>query len=229
MASGSELNISVIVPTLDAAKTLETTLRGLHEISDIIVVDGGSVDATIEIATECGARVVRANKGRGQQLAAGADAATSDWLLFLHADTILSPGWLPIVMAFAHDVENQNCAAAFRFKLDSTSLQARCLERCVAVRASVLGLPYGDQGLLLHRGLYRTIGGYKSLPIMEDVDLVRRIGRSRLVILRADAVTSAVRWQEQGWTRRSTRNLLCLSMFFAGVPPRIIARVYGAA
>jgi hypothetical protein len=101
----------------------------------------------------------------------------------------------------------------------------------VAWRCRVLALPYGDQGLLIHRDLLAAVGGIRPLPLMEDVDLVRRLvrrgGRARLVALDAVAVTSAERWRREGYAGRSARNLLCLSLWFAGVPPRIIARVYG--
>jgi hypothetical protein len=90
----------------------------------------------------------------------------------------------------------------------------------------VLALPYGDQGLLIHRALLSAVGGIKPLPLMEDVDLVRRLGRDRLVPLAADAVTSAERWQRAGWRARSALNLFCLALYFAGVPPRLITRVY---
>jgi hypothetical protein len=118
-------------------------------------------------------------------------------------------------------------AGYFRFVLDSADRRARRLERIVAWRGRVLGLPYGDQGLLIHRDLLRAVGGMKPMPLMEDVDLVRRLGRRRLRALPADAVTSAERWERDGYLRRSTRNLLCLSLWFAGVPPRLIRRLYG--
>ena len=105
--------------------------------------------------------------------------------------------------------------------------QARLVERGVGLRASFLGLPYGDQGLLIPRTLYEAIGGYAPLPLMEDVDLVRRLGRSRLRILDADAVTSTERWERDGWLRRSARNLICLGLYGAGVSPERIARLYG--
>jgi hypothetical protein len=97
----------------------------------------------------------------------------------------------------------------------------------VAWRCRVLGLPYGDQGLLIHRDLLREVGGMRALPLMEDVDLVRRLGRSRLVALPQAAVTSARKWETEGYLRRSCRNLLCLSLWFIGVPPRLIRRLYG--
>jgi rSAM/selenodomain-associated transferase 2 len=213
-------DLSAIIPTLNAAASLPKTLAALGEVGEIIVVDGGSTDRTLAIAAASGARILTAPIGRGSQIAAGIAAATRPWLLLLHADTSLSPDW----RAACHIVATQ--AGYFRFVLDSNDRRARRLERAVAWRCRVLGLPYGDQGLLIHRDLLRSVGGMRPLPLMEDVDLVRRLGRSRLVPLDADAVTSARKWETQGYLRRSVRNLLCLSLWFAGVPPRLISRIY---
>jgi hypothetical protein len=125
------------------------------------------------------------------------------------------------------DPANRCRAAAFRFALDDFSPQARRLERIVAWRANALALPYGDQGLLINREFYLSLGGFRALPLMEDVDLVRRIGRRRLVILPISARTSAARWRSQGWTARSLRNLTCLSLYYLGVPLRLLHRLYG--
>ena len=118
-------------------------------------------------------------------------------------------------------------AAYFRFALDSDDPRARRLERLVAWRCRVLALPYGDQGLLIHRDLLAQTGGMRPLPLMEDVDLIRRLGRRRLASLAADALTSADKWRRDGWNIRSVRNLFCLTLWFAGVPPRWILRLYG--
>jgi hypothetical protein len=99
------------------------------------------------------------------------------------------------------------------------------IERGVALRVRMLGLPYGDQGLLVSRTLYDNVGGFRPLPLMEDVDLVRRIGRVRM--LKADAITSAERWRRDGWFHRSGRNLACLGLYYAGVPTERISRFYG--
>lgn len=218
--------LSVIVPTLNAARTLPATLAALGG-GEVIVVDGGSSDGTAAIAADGGARVISAPRGRGQQLAAGADHAHGTWLLFLHADTVLGAGWRTEVETFTADPRNATRAAAFRFAVDDLSPQAQRLERLVAARGRILGLPYGDQGLLLHRDFYRSLGGFRPLPLMEDVDLVRRIGRARLAILDTPAVTSAERWRHDGWLRRSLRNLTCLGLYLAGIPPRLLVRVYG--
>ncbi len=217
--------LSVVIPALNAAADLPATLAALGEAPDeVIVVDGGSADGTREVAAAHAARVLAAPRGRGWQLAAGVAAATQPWLLLLHADTRLDPGWA--AAATAHVRENPDCAAYFRFALDSDDRRARRLERLVAWRCRVLALPYGDQGLLLHRDLLRAVGGIRTLPLMEDVDLIRRLGRHRLVGLNVTATTSAAKWQRDGWHRRSARNLLCLAMYFTGVPPRLIARLY---
>ncbi len=219
--------LSVIVPALNAVEGLAATLAALDPADEIIVVDGGSRDATVALARELGARAIETAAGRGEQLAAGASAATADWLLFLHADTVLSPGWREIVGDFVSSAGAAERAACFRFALDDGSPQARRLERWVAWRVAALALPYGDQGLLIHRALYDAVGGYRPLPLMEDVDLVRRLGRRRLTVLDASAVTSARRWRQGGWLARSARNLLCLTLFCLGVPAERIARLYG--
>jgi rSAM/selenodomain-associated transferase 2 len=222
-----ELKLSVVIPALNAAAVLTETLTSLAGVCEVVVVDGGSGDQTKEIATRHGARIVDAPRGRGCQLAAGAAAANNEWLMFLHADTRMESGWKSVVEAFAADPENRTRAASFRFKLDDDCKQARRLERMVEWRCRVLALPYGDQGLLIHRDLYTAIGGYPAWPLMEDVELVRRIGSRRLVMLPAGAVTSAERWRNDGWLPRSLRNVFCLALFYTGIPPRIIARLYG--
>lgn len=219
--------LSVVIPTLNAAASLPATLTALVEgAPDIVVADGGSADGTPALARELGCRVIEAPRGRGSQLALGAAAARGDWLLFLHADTVLAPGWPDAVQRFTSDPKNAERAGYFRFALDDSASAARRLEAVVAWRSRVLGLPYGDQGLLVAGSFYRALGGFRPLPLMEDVDLVRRIGRDRLVALTHSAVTSAARYRN-GYLRRATRNLLCLSLYFAGLPPARIARLYG--
>jgi rSAM/selenodomain-associated transferase 2 len=217
--------LSVIIPALSAAADLSATLAALGGTpGEVLVVDGGSGDGTQEVAAAFGARVLVAPRGRGGQLAAGVAAARWPWLLLLHADTRLDPDWA--AAATAHMRGDPDRAAYFRFALDSDDRRARRLERLVAWRCRALALPYGDQGLLVHRDLLRAVGGVRPLPLMEDVDLVRRLGGHRLVGLEAAAVTSAEMWRRDGWYRRSARNLACLSLYFAGVPPRLIARLY---
>lgn len=216
--------LSVIIPTLNAAAELPDTLERIRSADEILVVDGGSSDATAAIAERFGARLIRSPKGRGAQLAAGAEAARGDWLLFLHADTLPGRRWREAVAA--HIAAAPGKAACFRFRLADRAWQARWVERGVAARVRLLGLPYGDQGLLIPRPLYDEVGGYRPLPLMEDVDLVRRIGRHRLRLLDEVASTSSERWRRDGWARRSSRNLACLALYRLGAAPERLAHFY---
>ena len=222
--------LSIIIPTLNAERHLARTLTALVPgaleglVADVVVVDGGSTDRTIKIADEAGCEIVKSAAGRGVQLKKGADSARGEWLLFLHADTELAPEWLDAVAQFI-ERKGRERAAYFRFRLDDDGFKPRLLERLVALRCALFALPYGDQGLLIHRSLYDAKGGYRPLILMEDVDLVRRIGRRRLQGLRVDALTSAERYQ-RGMFRRMARNTLCLLLYFLRVPPARIAGLY---
>jgi rSAM/selenodomain-associated transferase 2 len=219
-------DLSIIIPALNAGQTVARCLDSLGAGADLILVDGGSIDDTVAIAQRHGAKIELAPKGRGVQLRAGATKADRPWLLFLHADTRLLPGWAEIIDRWIGQPDSPDRFAVFRFQLDDSSWQARMLERLVDARVRLLGLPYGDQGLLIHRDLYARVGGYRPLPLMEDVDLVQRLGRRRMAVLDLSAVTSAQRWRTGGWLRRSARNLTCLALFQFGVSPQRIARFY---
>lgn len=225
--------ISVVIPTLNAEPHLARTLAALVPaaidglVKEVVVVDGGSSDATLHIADEAGARVVAAPRGRGGQLAAGASEARGEWLLFLHADTVIEDGFEQEVLNFCRRFDPaEPRAGVFRLRFDDDSASARLLEAGVRFRTWALGLPYGDQGLLIGAAAYRRLGGYRPLPLMEDVDLVRRLGRGQLVRFAAHARTSAERYRRDGYARRIVRNLLCLSLYYAGVSPQRIARIY---
>ncbi len=223
--------LSVIIPALDAAADLGDVIDRLTRDGavpgEIIVVDGGSADGTADVACSRGATVMAARRGRGIQMAAGAAAATGDWLLFLHADTVPGPAWRKAVGDLMARPDGVRRAGVFRFRLDDAAPWARCVEWCARSRSRLLGLPYGDQGLLISADFYTLLGGFRPMVIMEDVDMVRRIGRRRLVTLDCDARTSAVRYRRAGYSIRVMRNALCLACYFCGVPPSLIARMYG--
>ena len=161
---------------------------------------------------------VTAPRGRARQMNAGAAVARGDWLLFLHADTCLRPGWRAAVdRADADAAINLGC---FRFALDSPSPAARLIEIGVRIRVRLFGLPYGDQALFVRREAFAALRGYSDLPIMEDVDLVGRLRETgRLYVASEQAVTSARRWEEDGWLRRTARHLRLIVRYFAGVHP----------
>lgn len=226
MSSNSPDRLTVIIPTLNAGRTLAAALASVAGVLEIIVADGGSDDETLAIAGSVDARIVTSAPGRGRQLSFGANDATGDWLLFLHADTALAAGWRRAAADHMGTPASSERAAYFRFSLDDLGWQARILEVLVAIRCAVFGLPYGDQGLLISRRLFNDMGGFRDLPLMEDVDLVRRLGRRRLAPLAVAARTSAERWRRDGWATRSLRNLFCLTLYFVGVAPARIARLY---
>lgn len=229
--------ISVVIPTFNAQNHLGRTLAALVPaavdgvVREVIIADGGSSDATTEIAEEAGATLIAAERGRGQQLHAGAMAARSRWLLFLHADTILQPPWEEEAVRFIRAVERGEAppsAAVFRFALDDSGIWARIMEAGVHLRCMALRLPYGDQGLLIPRALYDEVGGFQPIALMEDVDMARRLGRKRISRLGAKALTSGRRYRGGGgWSLRVMRNLACLTLYYLRVPPRYIIKLYG--
>ncbi len=194
---------------------------------EVLLVDGGSVDATLQIGDDAGAKIISCTRGRGLQLAKGGAQARGPWLLFLHADTTLEPGWSKEAEQFITcHTDQQKAAAAFRFALDDAGVRPRLLEALVGLRCRLFKLPYGDQGLLIEKGYYEQLGGFSDLPLMEDVEFVRRIGGKQIHILSSKAVTSAVRFKNKGYFRRVACNLYCLVLYYAGVAPHKIARRY---
>ncbi len=228
--------ISVIIPARNAEHTLAPTLSALVPaavdgiIRQVIVVDGGSTDGTADVADQAGADVVVSTPGRGGQLAQGAAMARFPWLLFLNADTVLEEGWERSATSFMRRVdrgERSMAAGAFTFRLDDKGIAPRLLERLVHLRCKILRVPYGDQGLLIPRQLFDAVGGYRNLPMMEDLDLARRLGRRRLAMLDANAVTSAEGYRREGYFSRSFRNQIYHMLYGAGIPVSMIARLHG--
>jgi len=220
--------ISLVIPTLDAEAELPQCLAVLAEglmfglIRELVVTDGGSTDATCEIAEAVGAEVVEGPASRGGQLRRGVAATRGEWLLILHADTVLQPGWTAAVAA--HVSRADAPPAYFRLAFRDGGWRGRLVAGWANLRAAVFALPYGDQGLLIRRRDYEAAGGYPDQPLMEDVALVRRLGR--LAALPATAETCAARYAARGWFRRGGRNLWTLARYFAGADPELLAARY---
>jgi rSAM/selenodomain-associated transferase 2 len=221
--------VSVLIPTLDAAEALPFCLAALGEglqaglIREVIVADGGSDDATLAVAEAAGAVVVAGGGGRGAQLRRGAEAAAGAWLLVLHADTWLRPGWAAAVLAHLETAPDR--AGWFRLAFRAEGVAPRLVAGWANLR-SALGLPFGDQGLLLPRAMYDAAGGYPAIALMEDMALVRRL-RGRLRALPAVAETDAGRYLRRGWLRQGAGNLWRQARFLAGADPERLARGYG--
>ncbi|MGK7652079.1 TIGR04283 family arsenosugar biosynthesis glycosyltransferase [Roseovarius sp. B08] len=220
--------LSVVMPTLNAEAGLARSLPALAEgleaglIRELVISDGGSEDATGQIAEAAGAVLVTGAASRGGQLRRGVSVARGEWLLMLHADTVLPQGWPEVVKA--HIAQGQG-AAAFRLSFDSRGLAPVIVAGWANLRSKVFGLPYGDQGLLLSRSDYDAAGGYPDVPLMEDVALARALGR-RITLLPAAVTTSADRYRRDGWLRRGGRNLWLLLRYLGGARPEDLARRY---
>lgn len=230
-ASAAATTLSVVILALNAANDLPATLASVTQSAppgaddEVLLSDGGSNDETRGIAQRHGARVLQGPPRRGEQLRRGAAEARGEWLLFLHSDTRLGEGWRSEADRFMADPANQERVGVFRFALDDRAAAARRLERGVRLRGRLLGLPFGDQGLLIHGDFYRHLGGYRDWPLMEDVDFIRRVGRRRITYFEATAITSPARYSN-GYLSRSVRNLFCLALYFLGVAPKHIVRFY---
>ncbi len=193
-------------------------------VRELIISDGGSSDATPAIAESAGARLITGAKGRGPQLIAGAAAARGDWLLFLHADTHLSRDWPE--RAAHHIARRPEKAAHFRVKFRSDASAARLIETGANLRTRIIALPYGDQGLLISRALYDAIGGYPDQPLFEDVAIIRKLGRTRLVQLDAEARTAFTRYENGKALARVIRNNILLARYSFGADPAKLAAAY---
>lgn len=221
--------LSIIIPTLNATGTLPAVLAALFEgleaglVREVIISDGGSGDDIKALASEVGARFVTGEAGRGGQLRRGADLAGGGWLLFLHADTTLAPGWAAAVLGYLR--QHPGRAACFRLGFRADGLAPRIVAGWANLRTRMFGLPYGDQGLLVPRALYDDAGGYPDIPLMEDVAMVRRL-RGRVRVLPIRAVTGADRYLAKGWLRQGAGNLWRLLRYLAGADPADLARRY---
>lgn len=218
--------ISVIIPTLNAGMGLHRSLMCLMEaveagvIREVIVTDGGSTDETLEIAKDWGSEIVTGAPSRGGQLRRGCMAAKGDWFLILHADTVLSQGW----SGAAGMHMQSDLAGWFSLRFDKGGVLGYLLAIWTNWRSS-RGLPFGDQGLLIPRNLYEEVGGYQDIPLMEDVAISRAL-KGKLQKIDAVALTSAEKYNTQGWFRRGPRNVWLLARYFAGVSPETLAEEY---
>ena len=219
--------LSVVIPTLNAQHVLPSTLESLMEgvfagvISDLVIVDGGSNDATINIAKEVGATLLETKPSRGGQIFAGVSACKCDWVLILHADSRLSQGWVELIPT-TPDPER---AYYFQLQFDAVGFAAWWVAKWANLRSKIFALPYGDQGILINKNLLASIGDYPTAPLMEDVILARKLGR-RLIALPIMITTSSEEYIAQGWLRRGFRNLALLFQFLLGTTPEALYKKY---
>ena len=203
-------DISVIIPAFNEAPRIGTAIESAmnEDAGEVIVCDGGSADDTVQVAQTQGATVVRSDPGRGRQLARGADAAKGAFLLFLHADNRLSGGCLTALCDLVNHADDQaQVWGGFRQKIDASGLIYRSLEWGNATRVRLRGMPFGDQAIFVSRSNYRRVGGFQTVPLMEDVLLARALRRqSWPKLIDRAIVVDARRWQKRGIIRQTLRN-----------------------
>jgi len=218
--------ISIIIPTLNEEENIAECLASTQNApnAERIAVDGGSGDRTVEIALACGARVINSPAGRARQMNAGAEAASGDLFIFLHADTRLPEGFDGCVREIL--ARPGIAAGAFEFRLDMASPGLQIIERVANWRSRRLQMPYGDQAIFIRSALFREIGGFPDIPIMEDFEFIRRLQkRGHIHTAPHPAITSARRWKVLGLWRTTLINELVLVAYYLGISPARIHRL----
>jgi rSAM/selenodomain-associated transferase 2 len=230
VASPNDPLVTIVIPVLHDTTALSALLTTLpaDPLVQVVVVDGGGGDDPVVDALgqhHPGIEWLRSRPGRGVQMNAGARRARGRWLVFLHADTRLGAGWLDVLRRL--DDQPSIVGGSFRFALDSAAHWARWIERGVRLRVRLFGLAYGDQALFARRDVFVAIKGFSDMPLMEDVDFIRRLRRrGRLKHADVPALTSARRWERDGWLTRTVENVALVVLFLAGWSPAALARRY---
>jgi uncharacterized protein len=220
-------SITVVIPALNEERSLGKTLDRVRVEPhvEVIVVDGGSADATVALAEARGVRVIRESPGRARQMNTGADQGSGEILLFLHADTLLPEGWARRVRETL--IHSRVVAGAFELKIDSPMRGLRVIERLTRFRSTVLQTPYGDQALFVRREEFERVGGFPEIPIMEDYALVKKLRKLGRIATVSDAVlTSPRRWEELGVWKATAINQIMLAGFVLGLPLKNLERLY---
>ncbi|MDX2100260.1 MAG: TIGR04283 family arsenosugar biosynthesis glycosyltransferase [Leptolyngbyaceae cyanobacterium bins.59] len=219
--------ISIIIPTLNEAQEIVQTLEIAQRsfATEVIVVDGGSQDGTVQLAESKGAIVLKTNPGRAHQMNQGAALATGEILLFLHGDTRLPPGFDHQIREF---LSHQDIiAGAFTLKIADSLPGLRWVERVVNWRSRVLQFPYGDQALFLLRKTFECMGPFPEMPIMEDFELVRRLRQQgKIGIVPSPVITSGRRWRKLGIVKTTLINQAMILGYLTGVSPERLATWY---
>ncbi|EFJ40774.1 hypothetical protein VOLCADRAFT_84369 [Volvox carteri f. nagariensis] len=222
------VRLSVIIPVLNESALISAALASVHSATvapiDVIVVDGGSTDDTVNLAKQHGAKVIRSERGRGHQLNVGWRAARGDWCLFLHGDCLLPPRYDERIAACLRPAQRQGRGHGLQ------TWWAALLSSGVELRTRWLHRPYGDQALFVRRDVLEAAGGFKEWPLLEDLELVQRLSRVQPPVIVDGAITtSGRRWQSVGFLRTSLINQVILAGYALGVSPQVLASWYWGA
>lgn len=219
------MRLSVIIPAFNEELSIKKTIAQAYAANEVIVVDCGSSDKTVEAAQKMGAIVLSAPAGRGAQMDVGAKRASGETLLFLHADTTLPPLWRESIKSALSDPKV--AGGGFSLKIDGTGASLRLIELGANFRSRILGIIYGDQAIFVRRKAFQEADGFRALPLMEDIDLIRRLKkRYRMVTLNESVLTSPKRWLKGRPILVSITNLLYLSLYYIGLSPKTLYRLY---
>ena len=221
------MQISIIVPTFNEARCLSETLTQIQQLSphQLIVSDGGSNDNTIEIAKNFTDFVIKGPSGRAPQMNAGAQIATGNIFLFLHADSRIEPASYKKML---HSMKNpEKIGGAFSLCIDSEKWSLKLITRLANIRSKYLGMAYGDQAFFVKSSIFHQMSGFTELPICEDIDFFKRLKKlGSVVLLKEKALTSPRRWTKEGIWFTTLRNILIATLFKLGFPPRILTKWY---
>lgn len=219
------MKVSVIIPALNEEENISGAVASAGNGVEVIVADCHSTDGTARVARALGAQVCQTAQGRGAQMDEAAAKAAGDVFVFLHADTRLPESWLEAVTEALKD--ERVAGGAFRLSIDSAGIGFRVSEGLVTLRSTLFNLIYGDQVIFARKNAFLKAGGFRKLPLMEDVDCVKRLRRQgRFVLLSRRATTSARRWTAKGMVKNSLGNWLILALYMAGVSPHRLCRWY---
>lgn len=219
--------ISIIIPTLNEAENIKNAIASTQPSTniEIIVVDGGSVDDTVEVAQSLSVKVISSSPGRAGQMNAGAAAASGEILLFLHADSRLPTGFDVMIRTTLQ--QPRIVAGAFDLRIDASLWGLRLVEWGVKWRSHFWQMPYGDQGIFLTKEIFQEVGNFPELPIMEDFELIRRLkSLGNIALISAPVVTSARRWLQKGVFSTTFLNQIVIIAYLLGVSPQRIRSWY---
>jgi rSAM/selenodomain-associated transferase 2 len=224
-------SVSIIIPVFNETHIISESIQHIHqsgfgEADEIIVVDGSTEANTIVSISQRWVRKVSSPKGRGVQMNCGAKMATGDILLFLHADTHLVSNALPLIK---HTLNHPRIVGgAFDLGIQSDRVIYRLIEKMASLRSRITRIPYGDQAIFIEKSFFTKIGGYRDIPIMEDVELMKRVKSfgGKIRIIRSPVMTSPRRWEAEGVVFGTLRNWMLISLYSFGVDPKRLARFY---
>ena len=221
------MKVSIIVPTLNEELVLENTLTHIQQLSphELIVSDGGSNDYTYRIADRFSHRVITGSAGRALQMNAGANEATGDLLLFLHADSRIEPESYRKMLEYMKNPKW--IGGAFTLCIESGKWSLKLIALLANIRSKYFGLAYGDQGFFVRKEVFKDMNGFSPLPICEDLDFYHRLRKKGpVILLKEKAHTSPRRWIKEGILFTTARNTLIAVLFGLGFPPHILTKWY---